>query len=614
MSRICGWLGASQPRSMASDTIDAMAQAGRSQAGASIAHVHADTAALAAVSALVPTDLYQGEGLLAAVDGQVTWTAAEFADIAREHGSAAALASAYARYGPQCLTYMRGPFAVAVLDVQGHRALLAIDRVGIRGLCFAQQGNQLVFGTRVDQVVAHPGVQRAISRQGVFNYLYCHVVPSPGTIYEGVTKLQPGERLIFDNGKLRRDFYWHLAYLDQPDRPVPELEEGLRDLLRAGVERAIRDESVGAFLSGGTDSSMVAGMLTKLRGAPVDTYSIGFAAEGFDEMEYARITARHFGTKAHEYYVTPGDLVDAIPKIAAACDEPFGNASVVAALCCAKMAHADGKRLLLAGDGGDEIFGGNARYAKQKVFEAYWLLPSSLRRHFVEPVALGLPGAQALPALRKLQSYIRQARVPLPDRLETYNFLQREALEGILESEFLRSVDRNMPATIAREVYERTASRSAINRMMHLDLKLTLADNDLRKVNVACEVAGVAVSYPLLDEDLVEFSGLVPPGQKVKGLKLRYLFKHALKDFLPPETLTKSKHGFGLPFGLWLQHDQQLRALAQDSLASLRARGFVRPAYIDQLSAMHSNEHASYYGVMIWVLMMFEHWLRTHEP
>ena len=149
--------------------------------------------------------------------------------------------------------------------------------------------------------------------------------------------------------------------------------------------------------------------------------------------------------------------------------------------------------------------------------------------------------------------------------------------------------------------------------MMHLDLKKILADNDLRKVNGMCEVAGIEVRYPLLDDELVAFSGRLSARQKVRGLKLRHFFKEALKDFLPPETLVKTKHGFGLPFGLWLERDAALRELAHDSLAAFKRRGYVRPDYVDRLLHLHQSSHASYFGVMIWIIVMLEHWLRAHE-
>jgi len=400
---------------------------------------------------------------------------------------------------------MGGPFAVAIVDDESRSGLLAIDRMGIRTLCYATPPGALVFATTAESVAAHPSVGRKVSRQAIFNYLYCHAVPSPGTIFEGVSKLLPGECITFRDGAVERRFYWHLPYRDHEAQSPAKLEARFKELLRDAAARAVDgDTQVGAFLSGGTDSSTVTGLLTELRGKPARTYSIGFSADGFDEMKYARITARHFAASAHELYLTPPDVVDAIPIITQAYDEPFGNDSAVPTYFCAKMAFSDGVKVLLAGDGGDEIFGGNARYAKQKVFEAYWSIPAPLRHHLVEPLASAVPTAVA--PLRKFRSYVAQASIPLPDRLESYNFLHRSPLSEIFEPEFLASVDSHQPAAMLREVYERTASASSVNRMMHLDLKFTLADNDLRKVSRMCEVAGVEVRYPLLDDALVESS------------------------------------------------------------------------------------------------------------
>jgi len=218
-----------------------------------------------------------------------------------------------------------------------------------------------------------------------------------------------------------------------------------------------------------------------------------------------------------------------------------------------------------------------------------------------------------LPLLRKAASYVRQATIPLPDRLEAYNLLQQMLASAIFEPAFLAQIDLDQPAQLAREVYGRAASSSAIDRMMHLDLKVTLADNDLRKVSGMCEAAGVQVRYPLLSDAMLDFSGEIPAHLKVKGLRLRYFFKRALRDFLPYEIIAKKKHGFGLPFGLWMQSDPVLKELACESLQSFARRGYVQPQYLDSLLAMHQVEHASYYGVMIWVIMMLEQWFARQQ-
>ncbi len=608
MTGLCGWLGPIGQDSNPSVVLGKMmAPLGSAEP---VQNLSSTNYALGAYSPFGLASCHEAEGLLAAIDGRVNWDDAELARLAQERSPAAALHAAYRRWGKDCLRHLHGPFALAILEPASGVALLAIDRLGIQRLCFAPHAAGLVFGSTCDSVTAHPAIGRHISSQGIFNFLYHHMVPAPGTIYSGVEKLLPAQYLLYRNGQPERGFYWAADWSAPRSPDFDQSRQTLKQLLRDSVGSALDQRTAGAFLSGGTDSSTIAGTLTQVSGKPAETFSIGFEADGFDEMEYARIAVKQFGTRAHEYYVTPDDVVAAIPLIAAAYDEPFGNASAVPTYFCALKAKEAGIDVMLAGDGGDEIFGGNTRYATQKVFEAYGYIPALLRHGLIEPLAARLP---RVPPLSKAASYVRQARVPLPDRLETYNFLHSVALDTIFTPDFLSAVDPESPLTIMREVYSRTASDSTLNRMLHLDWKQTLADNDLRKVNRMCELAGVEVRYPLLDERMVAFAAMLPPHYKVKGLKLRWFFKEALSDFLPQEILTKSKHGFGLPFGVWMQQHPPLQQLAYDSLAAFRRRGFVKPDYLDHLVAQHRSGHASYYGVMIWVLMMLELWLAARD-
>jgi asparagine synthase (glutamine-hydrolysing) len=427
-----------------------------------------------------------------------------------------------------------------------------------------------------------------------------------------VEKLLPGQYVQFRDGRIEKGFYWHLDYRDRDDASFEAHASRFRDLLRKALVGIAKGEVLGAFLSGGTDSSTVCGVLTEVGGKPVDSYSIGYEVEEFDEMEYARIATKRFGCRPHEYYLKPDDILEAVPLIARSYDEPFANDSAVPVYFCAKRAAENGVMVMIAGDGGDEIFGGNARYAKQLAFELYGKAPSTLRKGLVEPLLFGIPGGDRIALLRKGKSYIRQANVPLPDRMESYNFLYRQPMQEVFEPDFLTQVDTAQPEAWLREVYFRTASEDPVNRMMHLDLKFTLADNDLRKVNRMCEEAGVQVRYPMLDERLVAFSGELPPQYKVRGRQLRWFFKEALKDFLPAEIIHKTKHGFGLPFGVWSLSHPPLRELVDASLTSIERRGILRPEYIRELRRQHADVHPTYFGKMVWVLLILEQWFQAH--
>ena len=605
MSGLCGWFDRGRGAPVDPQIIAAMAATLHRFDGSTVRSSAAGFGAVAATGG--GADVFQDGERLVAVWGNARFTDKDLAGLAERDGVARALAQGYARRGSGVLTALSGACALAVLDGGRGEAILAIDRMGARPLCYGVVADRLVFGSTLDAISAFPGIAAEINRQAIYDYVYFHMVPGPRTIHAGFHRLLPGSFLTWRNGELETRPYWEMRYVENEKRPAPELKRDFLAVLREGVREAARDGTVGTFLSGGTDSSTVAGMLSEVTGKPARTYSIGFEAQGYDEMDYARIAARHFGTRHHEYYVTPGDVVSAVPRIAEVCDQPFGNSSVVPTYFCAKLAKDDGVDTLLGGDGGDELFGGNERYATQHLYSLYSDLPRTLRKGLIEPVLFLFP---EIGIVGKAQRYIKNASLPMPARYDHYNLLERLGAENIFAPEFLAAIDRQGPRTMLDRAYHGTQARSLINRMLALDLRITLADNDLPKVTRACELAGVDVRFPLLDDAVVSFSSTLPPPLKLKGTRLRYFFKEALTGFLPDEIIAKTKHGFGLPFGPWLQTHRPLRQLALDSLADLKKRGIVRPEFIDELVSTRVESHAAYYGTMVWVLMMLEQWLK----
>lgn len=515
----------------------------------------------------------------------------------------------FSRHGVKAPSLVAGDFAVG-LSLPDGRTFLAVDRFAIRSLCYRIVEGELRFAERADQL-ADP--QAEIDPQAIFDYLYFHVIPSPRTIFSGVQRLPPGHYALYESGRLTVAPYWTPHFEENRRTSFDDLRSEFHQLLHDAVASQLGAGKTACFLSGGTDSSTVAGILSKVSGEPAASYSIGFDAEGYDEMEYARIAARHFKTEHHEYYVTPDDLVRSIPRVAAHYDQPFGNSSSLPAFYCAQMAKADGIDKMLAGDGGDELFGGNTRYAKQRIFDWYNLIPAPARSGLMEPVLAATPIGR-LPLLRKAASYVDQARVPMPDRLQTYNLLTRLGLDLILTEEFLARVDLKGPTRQQAEVWQQVQGTSLVNRMLAFDWRYTLAENDLPKVCGTTRLANIQVGFPLLDNQLVDFSMRLPTAYKLKGLKLRWFFKEALRGFLPDEIITKKKQGFGLPFGVWATRHPALHKLAEDSLRSLAERGIVRPNFIDDLLTRHLQEYPGYYGELVWIMMMMEHWMQVHTP
>ncbi len=526
---------------------------------------------------------------------------------ARSAGAATAWQAAAAP-GHEWLRAIQGDFAIALPQADGS-VLMAVDRFGVQSLCWTVHDGQLHVAPRATDL---PQASRTLDPQALFDYVYFHVIPSPRTVFRGVHRLPAGHCAVFKNGKVKVQPYWSPSFAPGRD-DFPRLRDEFRALLRSAVERQYDAGSVPAcYLSGGTDSSTVAGLLGEVAGQPVQAYSIGFEAEGYDEMAYARIAAKRFGVRHHEYYVTPADLLQGIPLVAAHYDQPFGNSSAVPAYFCALRAREGGVTRLLAGDGGDELFGGNVRYATQRLFSYYERVPGWLHA-LGDPLLLN-PLAASLPVLRRGGGYIRQARMPLPDRLQTYNLLNRLGPAEVFTPALLSQVDPQSPIQQQREVWAWPSQANTLDRNLAFDWRYTLAENDLPKVVGTASLAGVGVGFPLIDDELLAFSMRLPASYKLRGRQLRWFFKEALRGFLPDEIITKSKHGFGLPFGVWMRRHEGLRALADDALRGLSTRGFVQPAFVKSLLDQRVAEHAGYFGEMVWILMMLEHWLRQHAP
>ncbi|MBI3772191.1 MAG: asparagine synthase [Gammaproteobacteria bacterium] len=553
-------------------------------------------------------------GTLVAYEGRPRWSRDAPSELKGNPNIAAGLAQAYTTAGYEILKYLRGSYALAILIPEHRHAFLAIDRMGIRPLAYGLTKTGFAFGSNALAVTAFPGIDRSLSAQAIHDYLYFHMVPSPETIFQGVSKLPPAHCAIYETGRLTIKRYWTPTF-QLSSTPAEKLSSELMSHLEEAIDQqfdSTHSATTGAFLSGGLDSSTVVGLLAKRSNSPVNAYTIGFKAEGYDEIPFARLSAKHYNSPLCEYYVTPKDVADAIGIIAKGYDEPFGNASAVPSYFCARLARDNGSTILMAGDGGDEIFAGNERYVTQQVFSYYEKAPrpiQALLRNTLLSNTLG----ESFSLIHKARSYVRQAAIPLPDRLNSYNFLRRTPSSDIFDPEFIARVNTVLPDDTQRAEFRLPNHADTLQRMLFLDWKFTLADNDLRKVSRACNLAGIEVRYPMLDDDLIAFSTTIPSTLLIRNHSLRDFYKRSLAGFLPPHTIGKKKHGFGLPFGIWMANDTHLNQLARDSLDRMKQRRILQRRYIDHLVSAQQSEHAAYYGVMIWVIVMLEQWLEQHS-
>jgi asparagine synthase (glutamine-hydrolysing) len=526
-------------------------------------------------------------------------------------GTAALLAALYARHGSGFVEKLRGGFAVILWDIVERRLFAAIDGFGIKRLAWYDDEHVMMIATRADALRAGTGRLR-INPRAIANVLNFSANLAPETIFEGVHRLLPGNTLTASTAGTRTDSYWDLSYGGASGASEAALSRELEAVMErsvtshcAGVPRS----ALGGFLSGGTDSSTVIGLMTRAAGEPVNAFSIGFQEPGFNELDYAEMAARAFSAKHHTYLVSARDCTDSLDSVVRCLDEPFGNSSAVATYFCARLAAEHGVYTLLAGDGGDELFGGNERYATENIFEPYQSIPKPLRTAVIEPLA-------ALPidvsVMRKARNYIRRANMAGVERMLSFQFLKTHAAAEIFDGDFLRSLDGYDVADIPARHYAAPAAGNHLDRLMYVDMKITLADNDLPKVTRMAELAGVTTRFPFLDRSVAQFSGQLPTQLKVKGFQKRYLFKKAFGNLLPTEIIRKKKHGFGIPVAVWMKNDPRMREVTHDTLGSARAyeRGYFRRQFIEELLRKHDSDGDIYYGDTLWVFLLLELWHR----
>jgi len=528
--------------------------------------------------------------------------------------TSALLSWLYRLRGISFLELLDGAFSFALWDDEAGHLLLGLDRVGVNSIYWRQEGARILFGTRVGALRAVQSTPAEVNRAALIQYMLLSAVPAPHSIYVGTNRLLPGHYLLYKKGTARQVRYCDIDYIESDEQSIShwsrEVREGIRSAVRASLD-GLSPERTGAYLSGGTDSSSVVAFMSEAH-APVKTFSIFFDEAPYSEIEFARTTAKHFCTEHHELSLKSYDAYEAIPKIVNYYDEPFANSSAIGSYFCARMAADAGVQTLLAGDGGDELFAGNERYATDKRFALYEAIPKWIRKGLVEPIATFLPangGKLGLP-----RRYIRRANIPLPRRLFSYNFLLTEAPESIFEVEMLSAVPAETWLETVETHFKSAPAQSDLNRFLYLDMKVTLGDNDLRKVLGTAELAGVRSRFPLLDKRLIELAAKLPVSLKMRGFQKRFIFKEAMKEILPRKVLNKKKHGFGVPISLWFLRDPQLATLVKDVLRDprTRQRGYFKADFLDRLFQLHQGPDAHYFGEILWYVVALELWHREH--
>jgi asparagine synthase (glutamine-hydrolysing) len=515
----------------------------------------------------------------------------------------------YARHGPACLGRLRGMFAFAIWDRQERTLFAARDRLGKKPFFYYQGPDAFVFASEPKALLQDPDVQAVPDRVALHHYLTYGYVPAPWSAFRGVRKLPPAHYLLLRDGRLTLERYWSLHYTPKRTGTEPQLiEELLAHLTEAVRLRLISDVPVGAFLSGGLDSSAVVAVIRRVTGGPVRTFSIGFDRPDYDETRYARLVARHLDTEHHEAVVKP-DAVSGVPQLVWHYSEPFADSSALPSLALCEMARGF-VTVALNGDGGDEGFLGYDRYLAAALLGRLDRLPAPARR-LVRAASRWLPHGTAKSRAYRLRRLAEA--VPLePGRryaawLTCFGDEAKAALYtpalwaevGALDS--LALLDAAVAASDAPTFPERAVPA---------DVALYLPDDLLVKMDIASMAHSLEVRSPFLDHHVMEFAAALPLRMKLRGLTQKYLLRRAMRGILPEAILRRPKMGFGVPIDHWFRHD--LREMAYDLLLDVRARqrGYFRPEvvrrYLDEHVSGRGHHHAR-----LWSLLILEQWHRV---
>jgi asparagine synthase (glutamine-hydrolysing) len=524
-----------------------------------------------------------------------------------------AVVSTWSREGRFAQSHLHGRYSYVLWSADGKRALACTDAFRTCPVFHAQVDGGLLIASDLRLILRSGLLTPRVSLQAVYQYLNFSYVPAPLTAIEGASKLPAGSCLEWSGVHLAVHHHWDAAYPEDMSAPEAQRIEQLRETIVHTVSdyRCADAQGWGTFLSGGTDSSSISGMLAQAHDAPVNSFSIGFKEDGYDELPYSRIASQHFGLKAHEYRVSEDDTVNALPLMVDAYDEPFGNSSAIPTYFCTKLAAQNGVSMMVAGDGGDEIFGGNERYRKDQIFNRFHTSPAPVRA-LGQALAGVLKGVESRWANR-IKNFVHRGSLPNPDRFYSDDAFASKHFEAMLSPAFRAAVRPDDALDVQRRVYAEAQAQAELHRLMYLDLKMTIADNDVVKVVRAGKLAGVEVVFPYLDRRLVDFTGHLPASDKVRGSDKRHLFKLAMNDILPEAIRKKKKQGFGLPTSVWLKRGGRYADLLSGIVLSDRAlaRGYFNADFIRGLIERHQSgawDHAS----DIHMLAVLELWHREY--
>jgi len=515
----------------------------------------------------------------------------------------------YEEYNTDCLEFLRGMFAFALWDDDKRRLFIARDRFGIKPLHYTFDNKKIIFASEIKSILSCQGVERQLDYSALDRYLTFEYIPAPQTIFKNIKKLLPGHYLIYQGETLKINKYWDINFTEKKDFSQEEFIETFKKSVNY---RLISDVPLGAFLSGGIDSSSVVALMTQLSNKPVKTFSIGFEDKSYNELKYARIIARQFNTDHHEFILEP-NIPSLINKLVDYLDEPLADFSIIPTYLVSQMARQY-VTVALSGDGGDEIFAGYETYLAQKVSRVYGKLPSLLRHRLISPLLKMVPpGSQK----KGLINYLRRftAGEILPDELQHLRwmiFLRDSERGKLYSSDFQKERENADVYQPWKEYFNRMAGENFLNQDQYVDIKTYLSEDILLKVDRMSMANSLEVRVPILDHKLVELAASFPPSLRMKGFSTKFIFKKTMEKILPKEIIYRPKQGFSIPVKNWFRKDLKKMLLEVLSEEQIKKNRLFNYSYIERLIQEHL-EGKENHSHCLWALMIFNLWQERYQ-
>jgi len=521
-----------------------------------------------------------------------------------------AIVHAYDQYGTECPKYLRGMFAFAIWDERTKSLFLARDRVGKKPLLYAEVNGNLVFGSEFTALLANPDVSRDVNLEAIHHYLSFICVPAPLTAYQEIKKLEPGHSLLWRNGEVRIERYWQLDFSRKTNLNEADAGERVVELLREAVRvRLMSEVPLGAFLSGGIDSSAVVALMAQESSEQIKTFSIGFDEKDFSELHHARRVAEHVGADHHEFVVRP-DAMEILPTLVEHYGEPFADSSAIPSYYVSRETRRY-VTVALNGDGGDECFAGYQRYAAMNIAQKYANLPAALRERVIAPVIGVLPGFEARQnPLRKAKRFVASAsRPPVERYLRWISAFDEDAKQNLYSDDFRNQTASFRTARFLEPWFAKANGAGIVDASLLTDTMTYLPNDLLVKMDIASMAVSLEARSPFLDHHLMEFAASLPEKMKLRGLTTKYLLKRVLKELVPEENLTRTKMGFGVPIGYWFRGPMQ--PFLRETLFSAKAlsRGLFNADNVRQIVEQHVKGQKDYSN-RLWSLLMLELWFQ----